>query len=48
MSYKEITDKEIIEELEFMDNYEASYRIKQLKKEVANLKRKLTIALKTK
>lgn len=42
MDHKPKTDKQIIEELEFMDNYEAAYRIKELKKEVAKLKRKLT------
>ena len=42
MKYKEKTDKEIIEELEFCDNYEAIYLIKSLKNQVAHLKRKLT------
>ena len=42
MKYKEKTDKEIIEELEFCDNYKAIYLIKSLKNQVANLKRKLT------
>ncbi len=42
-AYKEKTHKEIIEELDFCDNYEAVYLIKSLKKEVANLKRKLKI-----
>jgi len=37
------SDKEIIEALEFQDNYEAAYLIKDLKKQNANLKRKLTI-----
>jgi len=37
------TDKEVIEALEFQDNYEAAYRIKELKRENANLKRKLTL-----
>jgi len=37
------TDKEILEGLEFQDNYEAAYLITSLKKENANLKRKLTI-----
>ena len=37
------SDKEIIEALEFQDNYEAVYLIKSLKKENANLKRKITI-----
>jgi hypothetical protein len=37
------SDKEIIESLEFHDNYEAAYLITSLKKENANLKRKLTI-----
>lgn len=40
--YVEKTDKEIIETLEFCDNYEAAYLIKSLKKQVANLKRELT------
>jgi hypothetical protein len=40
--YVEKTDKEIIEQLEFMDNYEAAYLIRNLKKQVANLKRELT------
>ena len=40
--YVKKTDKEIIEELEFMDNYEAAYLITSLKKQVANLKRELT------
>jgi hypothetical protein len=42
-SYKPKTDSEIIIELELMDNYEAAYRLKQLKKENASLKRKLTV-----
>jgi len=46
--YVEKTEKEIIEQLEFMDNYEAAYLIKSLKKQVANLKRKLTKLKKTK
>lgn len=46
--YVEKTDKEIIEQLEFMDNYEAAYLIKRLKKQVANLKRELTKLKKTK
>ena len=33
-----MTDKEIIEHLNFLDFYEASYLIKKLKKENANLK----------
>lgn len=40
--YVEKTDKDIIEQLEFYDNYEAVYLIKSLKKQVANLKRELT------
>jgi len=40
--YVEKTDKEIIEALEFCDNYEAAHLIKSLKKQVANLKRELT------
>ena len=42
MKYEPKTDKEIIEQLKFMDNYEAAYLIKNLKKQVANLKRELT------
>jgi len=38
-----ISDKEIIEHLNFVDFYEASYRLKELKKEVSILKRKNTI-----
>lgn len=41
--YVEPTDKEIIAGLEFQDNYEAAYLIKSLKREVAKLKRRLTI-----
>lgn len=48
MSYKEKTDKEIIDELDFGGYSEAIFLIKNLKKQVSNLKRKLTIALKTK
>jgi len=40
--YVEPTDKEIIEALEFQDNYEAAYLIKDLKKQNAALKGKLT------
>jgi len=40
--YVEKTDKEILEQLEFCDNYEAAYLIRSLKKQVANLKRELT------
>lgn len=40
--HKESTDKEIIENLNFCDNYEASGRISELKRENANLKRQLT------
>ena len=36
-------DKLIIDKLEFMDDYSAAFRFKQLKKENANLKRQLTI-----
>jgi len=36
------SDKEIIEGLEFQDNYEAAYRLRELKKENAALKGKLT------
>jgi hypothetical protein len=42
-SYQPPTDKEILEGLEFQDNYEAAFLIKSLKKENANLKRKLTV-----
>ena len=42
-SYVPPTDKEILEALEFQDNYEAAYLITSLKKENAVLKRKLTI-----
>jgi len=40
--YVEPSDKEIIEGLEFCDNYEAAYLIRSLKKENAVLKGKLT------
>ncbi|MBN1637338.1 MAG: hypothetical protein JW866_00095 [Ignavibacteriales bacterium] len=43
IQYVPPTDKEIIEGLEFQDNYEAVFLITSLKKENANLKRKLTI-----
>ena len=46
--YIPLTDKETIEALENTDNYEIAYRIKELKKEVANFKRKLTKQLKCK
>ena len=36
------TDKEIIEQLLFVDNYEAAYLIASLKKKVAVLKRNIT------
>jgi len=36
------TDKEILEELVFCDNYDAAYRIKDLKKENVSLKRQVT------
>jgi len=39
---KNRTDNELIENLEFMDNYEIAYRFKELKKENANLKRTIT------
>ena len=42
MKYEPKTDKQIIEQLEFVNNYEAAYRLKELKKENANLKRELT------
>ena len=41
--YIEPTDKEMIEGLEESEHYDEAYRIRDLKKEVANLKRKLTI-----
>ena len=41
--YVEPSHKEIIKDLEIVDNYEAAFLITNLKKEVANLKRKLTI-----
>lgn len=44
--YVQPTDKEMIEGLEEGDHYEEAYRLKELKKEVANLKRKLTILTK--
>ena len=37
------TDKEMIEGLEMCGSYEEACRLRDLKKEVANLKRKLTI-----
>jgi hypothetical protein len=37
------TDKEIIEMLNFMDDYYSACRFEELKKENANLKRKNTI-----
>ena len=37
-----LTDKEMVEALENTGNYEMAGRIKELKQEVANLKRKLT------
>lgn len=37
------SDKEIIEMLDFIDAYHASWRFQELKKENANLKRKNTI-----
>lgn len=40
--YEERTDKEMLDVLEFCDMYDIHYRMKQLKKENANLKRKLT------
>ena len=40
--YEPPTDKEILEALEFQDNYEAAYLIKDLKKQNAALKGKLT------
>jgi len=46
--YLEKTDKEIIKELNDCDNYEASYLIISLKKQVANLKRELTNLKKSK
>ncbi len=41
--YEPKSDKEIIKELEFCDNYEAVYLITSLKKELANIRRKYTI-----
>lgn len=41
--YKELTHKEIIEDLNNSDNYEAAWLIKDLKKQVKNLKRKNTL-----
>lgn len=41
--YKEPTDKELVDGLYEGDNYEAASRITELKRENANLKRKLTI-----
>jgi len=41
--YVEPTDKEMIEGLEMCGYYAEACRIQELKKEVANLKRKLTI-----
>lgn len=41
--YVELTDKEMIKGLEFCDNYDVACRLKELKQEVTNLKRKLTI-----
>ena len=40
--YEPPSDKEILEQLEFCDYYEAAYRLKELKKENAVLKGKLT------
>ena len=40
--YVEPSDKEILEQLEFCDYYEAAYRLRELKKENAVLKGKLT------
>jgi len=37
------TDKDIIEMLDFMDEYYVAHRFAKLKKENASLKRKLTI-----
>ena len=42
MKFTPLSDKEMIEALENSSNYEIAYRIKELKVEVANLKRKLT------
>ena len=41
--YVEPTDKEMIEGLEESERYEEAFRLRDLKKENANLKRKLTI-----
>ena len=43
MLEEEKTDQEIIDMLNFMDDYQAAWRFKQLKNENAALKRKLTI-----
>jgi hypothetical protein len=40
--YDPPSDKEILEQLEFCDYYEAAYRLRELKKENAALKGKLT------
>lgn len=41
-------DKNLIEKLEFMDDYESAYRVKEMKKEITNLKRKITLLKKQK
>ena len=41
--YEPSTDKEIVLALEWQDNYEAAFLIRNLKKQNAVLKRKLTI-----
>ena len=46
MEFKEKTTKEILEQLDILDNYDAMYLITSLKKENTVLKRKLTIATK--
>ena len=42
MAYVEKTEKEILEELDFGGYYEAIFLIKQQKKSISNLKRRLT------
>jgi hypothetical protein len=41
--YVEPSDNEILEQLEFQDNYEAAFLIRDLKKQVKVLKTKLTV-----
>jgi len=42
MTQKHPTDKEIIDRLNLMDDYHTAYRFKQLKNQVASLKRENT------